>query len=340
MDRPHDLARGQRHRSPVCFGEAPGSPKACDDAETADPGPLRRIFHATDDAFWKDVWYWQHADRRTASTAGRTRSARTSTTGSRPGPRSRAEPARPSLRTAGPGTAAVPRPSLPASRPPRRPAPTGRAPGEPIAPARRVADVAAPPSARRSSGLLLAAAPAAGSSIAYLGSLVVLFLNAFWSTRPVHRRSSSATFTLDNFVEILATTDVYRVVTLRTVGDGRRWSRRPTSSWHSPSPTTWPGSPRPATRGIRIVSILLPLWSGYLVKAYAWRTDPRRATASSTGSSSPSGSTGPGLRRRRGLARLQLPLAAVHDPADLRRPRADPVVAARGIGRPGRPRLA
>ena len=27
----------------------------------------------------------------------------------------------------------------------------------------------------------------------------------------------------------------------------------------------------PRTRGILVVSILLPLWSGYLVKAYAWR---------------------------------------------------------------------
>ena len=27
----------------------------------------------------------------------------------------------------------------------------------------------------------------------------------------------------------------------------------------------------PRTRGILVVSILLPLWSGYLVKVYAWR---------------------------------------------------------------------
>ncbi len=38
------------------FGEAPGNSKSC--ALTADPNHCT-IFHANDDAFWKDVWYWQ-----------------------------------------------------------------------------------------------------------------------------------------------------------------------------------------------------------------------------------------------------------------------------------------
>jgi putative spermidine/putrescine transport system substrate-binding protein len=38
------------------FGEAPGNSKACD--ETADPGHCD-AYHAGDDAFWQDVWYWQ-----------------------------------------------------------------------------------------------------------------------------------------------------------------------------------------------------------------------------------------------------------------------------------------
>ncbi len=45
---------------------------------------------------------------------------------------------------------------------------------------------------------------------------------------------------------------------------------------------------------------------------------------------------GTGLLRCLDLARLQLPLAAVHDPADLRRLRADPGLAVRGLGRPRR----
>jgi putative spermidine/putrescine transport system substrate-binding protein len=38
------------------FGEAPGNSKAC--ALTVDPSHCD-IFHADDDAFWEDVWYWQ-----------------------------------------------------------------------------------------------------------------------------------------------------------------------------------------------------------------------------------------------------------------------------------------
>lgn len=38
------------------FGEAPGNSKAC--AETASPTHCDD-YHANDDAFWKDVWYWQ-----------------------------------------------------------------------------------------------------------------------------------------------------------------------------------------------------------------------------------------------------------------------------------------
>jgi putative spermidine/putrescine transport system substrate-binding protein len=38
------------------FGEAPGNSKAC--AETADPDHCKN-YHADDEAFWKDVWYWQ-----------------------------------------------------------------------------------------------------------------------------------------------------------------------------------------------------------------------------------------------------------------------------------------
>jgi putative spermidine/putrescine transport system substrate-binding protein len=38
------------------FGEAPGNSKSC--ALTSDPEHCT-IFHADDDAFWEDVWYWQ-----------------------------------------------------------------------------------------------------------------------------------------------------------------------------------------------------------------------------------------------------------------------------------------
>ena len=41
------------------FGEAPANPKACAEAEPADQANCDAFHAADDDAFWKDVWYWQ-----------------------------------------------------------------------------------------------------------------------------------------------------------------------------------------------------------------------------------------------------------------------------------------
>ena len=78
----------------------------------------------------------------------------------------------------------------------------------------------------------------------------------------------------------------------------------------------------PRTRNLLVVAVLMPLWASYLVKAYAWRMIL-------SGDGVLNWALEPlGLRSRLSatwpLARLHLPLAAVHDPADLRRPRADP----------------
>ena len=122
--------------------------------------------------------------------------------------------------------------------------------------------------------------------------------------------------------------------------DGRSWPRRSRSTGIV---VAFPiafymarvASPRDA-RPARSSSILLPLWSGYLVKVYAWRADPQPERRRSTGSSRRSGSQGPGYSIEVGLDRRELPVAAVHDHPDLRRPRTDPELAARGVGRPRR----
>ena len=41
----------------VWFGEAPTSPQACAEAEKQSPGHCE-TFHATDEGYFKDVWYW------------------------------------------------------------------------------------------------------------------------------------------------------------------------------------------------------------------------------------------------------------------------------------------
>lgn len=104
--------------------------------------------------------------------------------------------------------------------------------------------------------------------LAYLGSLAVLLLSAFWTTDPftsdvVH------TWTTDNFRDVL-TTPVYRTVALRTLGIAVAVTlldallALPMAFFMA----------RVATGRLRralVVAVLTPLWAGYLVKAYAWR---------------------------------------------------------------------
>jgi putative spermidine/putrescine transport system permease protein len=116
-------------------------------------------------------------------------------------------------------------------------------------------------------GLLLAL-PLAWLGVVYLGSLAILFLNAFWSTDPftslvVHE------FTLDNFVELF-TTSVYRSVTIRTVGMAALVTATcivlayPIAFYMAKVAST-------RMRGVLAVAVLMPLWASYLIKAYSWR---------------------------------------------------------------------
>ncbi|MFI1306528.1 ABC transporter permease [Streptomyces sioyaensis] len=104
--------------------------------------------------------------------------------------------------------------------------------------------------------------------LAYLGSLAVLLLSAFWTTDPftsdvVH------SFTADNFREIL-TDPVYRTVALRTLGIAvvvtllDALLALPMAFFMA-----WVVTGR--LRRALLVAVLTPLWAGYLVKAYAWR---------------------------------------------------------------------
>ena len=91
----------------------------------------------------------------------------------------------------------------------------------------------------------------------------------------------------------------------------------------------------PRTRNLLVVAVLTPLWASYLVKAYRLAHDARRGRRRQLAARAVRA-----LRAGRlvdgPLAHVHVPLAAVHDPADLRGPRADPGLVARGIGRPRR----
>ena len=179
----------------------------------------------------------------------------------------------------------------------------------------------------------LLAGPVGWLVIGYLGSLAVLLVAAFWSVDAAQRR--------DDPRASPSTTS-------------RRWSTSPSTAR---SPGGRSGSPRlvtltdallafpiafymakVASRGRRpllVVAMLMPLWSFYLVKVYAWRTMLSTGGRHQLGAR-PARAPRPRLRQRRGLAGDELPLAAVHDPADLRRARADPELAAQRLRGPRR----
>ena len=115
---------------------------------------------------------------------------------------------------------------------------------------------------------LILALPLAWLGVAYLGSLVVLFLNAFWTTDPftslvVHE------FTLDNFVELF-TTSVYRSVTIRTVVMASLVTATCIVLAY-PIAFYMAKVASPRRRSTLAVAVLMPLWASYLIKAYAWR---------------------------------------------------------------------
>jgi putative spermidine/putrescine transport system permease protein len=116
-------------------------------------------------------------------------------------------------------------------------------------------------------GLLLSG-PIAWLGVAYLGSLFVLFVNAFW-TRDAFTGQIIREFTLENF-QTLLTTDVYRVITVRTLATAAAVTVT-CAVLAFPIAYYMARVASPRTRGILAIAVLMPLWASYLVKVYAWR---------------------------------------------------------------------
>jgi putative spermidine/putrescine transport system permease protein len=110
--------------------------------------------------------------------------------------------------------------------------------------------------------------PLAWLVVAYLGSLGVLLLSAFWST-DTFTGAVVRSYTSDNFVRVL-TDAVFRTATLRTVGIALSVTvicivlAVPLGLYMAKV-----ASPR--VRLALVVAVTTPLWASYLVKAYAWR---------------------------------------------------------------------
>jgi putative spermidine/putrescine transport system permease protein len=114
----------------------------------------------------------------------------------------------------------------------------------------------------------LLAAPVGWLVIAYLGSLVVLFVAAFWRldtfTAEVIRDYSFTNF------RTLWESDVYRDITLRTIGVAAAVTVLD-AVLAFPIAFYMAKVASPRAKALLVVAILMPLWASYLVKVYAWR---------------------------------------------------------------------
>jgi putative spermidine/putrescine transport system permease protein len=121
---------------------------------------------------------------------------------------------------------------------------------------------------RLSLGALLAG-PLGWLVLAYLGSLTVLFVAAFWrldafTAEVIHD------YSLTNF-RTLWDSQVYRDIALRTVGIAAAVTVTD-ALLALPIAFYMAKVASPRVRGLLVVAVLMPLWSSYLVKVYAWRT--------------------------------------------------------------------
>jgi putative spermidine/putrescine transport system permease protein len=114
----------------------------------------------------------------------------------------------------------------------------------------------------------LLAAPLGWLLIAYLGSLVVLFVAAFWRLDPFTAEVIHD-YSFANF-RTLWETDVYRTIALRTIGVAAAVTVID-ALLAFPFAFYMAKVASPRTRSLLVVAILMPLWASYLVKVYAWR---------------------------------------------------------------------
>jgi putative spermidine/putrescine transport system permease protein len=116
--------------------------------------------------------------------------------------------------------------------------------------------------------LILLAPPVGWFGAIYLGSLAILLLSAFWYLNPV----TSAVvhdFSLSNFQQLIDD-PVNRVVVQRTVTVALAVTA---TDMLLAFPIAWfmarVASPR--VRSLLFMGVLLPLWSNYLVRVFAWK---------------------------------------------------------------------
>jgi putative spermidine/putrescine transport system permease protein len=114
----------------------------------------------------------------------------------------------------------------------------------------------------------LLAGPLGWLVVGYLGSLAVLFAAAFWNVNSLTGEIQQ-TFTLDNF-KTLVNEPVYRTVAIRTVAIAAAVTVTD-ALLAFPIAFYMAKVARRRGKALLVVAVLMPLWSSYLVKVYAWR---------------------------------------------------------------------
>ena len=116
--------------------------------------------------------------------------------------------------------------------------------------------------------LLLLAPPVAWFALVYLAALVVLFISAFWQLNPFTSQIEHI-WNVQNFTTIFHS-GAYRSIAFRTVGIAAATTVTDVILAF-PFAYYMARVASPRKRAVLFVMVLLPLWSSYLVRVYAWR---------------------------------------------------------------------
>jgi putative spermidine/putrescine transport system permease protein len=116
--------------------------------------------------------------------------------------------------------------------------------------------------------LLLLTPPVGWFGVVYLGSLAILFVAAFWYLDPL-TSAVRHDFTLRNFQQLVGDS-IYRTVALRTIGIAALVT---VTDIVLALPIAYFMARHTDGRlkAVLFMLVLLPLWSSYLVRVYAWR---------------------------------------------------------------------
>ena len=115
----------------------------------------------------------------------------------------------------------------------------------------------------------LLAGPIGWLVIGYLGSLAVLLITSFWTVDALSGEINRS-YSLDNYKEIVSQ-GVYKDVALRTIGLAAA-ATLTDALLAFPIAFYMAKLAGPKARAALLVAVLLPLWSFFLVKIYAWET--------------------------------------------------------------------